>query len=225
MRLLRRWPQERSRALSTSLTTLTYRQASTVSTEAASHDPENRLLSRANRRRLDADCLRDAILLVSGQLDFTMGGPGNPHFSQTPGPQLTPVLDYSDVDWNAPGMQRRSIYRVVWRGIADPFFEAFDFPDLGLLVAARGESVSPLQSLALRNNHFVLHHAEAMAATLRARGSHRSLRQQVSDAVRHAWLREPTAEEQADLTGLAEAHGLEAVCRLLFNSNAFLFVD
>ncbi len=206
-------------------TSRTYRQASTVSTEAASHDPGNRLLSRANRRRLDADCLRDAILLASGQLDLTMGGPGDQHFSQTPGPQLTPVLDYSGVDWSGPGMQRRSIYRVVWRGIADPFFEAFDFPDLGLLVAARGESVSPLQSLTLRNNHFVLHHAEAMAAQLRSGSSSLSLQQQVKDAVRHAWLREPTAEEQADLTGLAEAHGLEAVCRLLFNSNAFLFVD
>ncbi len=206
-------------------TSRTYRQTSTVSATAAQRDPENRLLSRFNRRRLDADCLRDAILQVSGQLDLTMGGPGDQHFSQTPGPQLTPVLDYSDVDWAASGMQRRSIYRVVWRGIPDPFFEAFDFPNLGLLVAKRGESVSPLQSLALRNNRFVLHHAQAMAREIGSRDSRLSLHEQVNEAVRRAWLREPTPDEAAGLVDLANTHGLEAACRLLLNSNEFLFVD
>jgi hypothetical protein len=214
-------------------TSRTYRQASCASFEAGAaetvlpdalkHDPDNRLLARANRRRLDADGLRDAILAVSGQLDLTMGGPGDQHFSQTPGPQLTPVLDYTDVDWSAAGMQRRSIYRVVWRGIPDPFFEAFDFPDLGLVVARRGESVSPLQSLTLRNNRFVLHHAESMAADLEATDGDEQA--QVIEAVRRVWLRRPTADELALLQGLASSHGMAAVCRLLLNSNEFLFID
>lgn len=206
-------------------TSETYRQASQGGPDAKLRDPENRLVSRANRHRLDADCLRDAILAVSGQLDLTMGGPGDQHFSQSPGPQLTPVLNYDAVDWAAPGMQRRSIYRVVWRGIADPFFEAFDFPDLGLLVAQRGESVSPLQSLTLQNHHFVLHHAEAMAADIVLQSPTASLQQQVEEAVRRAWSRRPTLSERSQLAWLAEHHGLAAVCRLLFNSNEFLFVD
>ena len=203
----------------------TYRRSSACSEEIARLDPENRLLARGSRRRLDADAIRDAILSASGRLDLTMGGPGDQHFSQKPGPQLTPVLNYDDVDWDAPGMTRRSIYRVVWRGIPDPFFEAFDFPDLGLLVAARGESVSPLQSLVLLNNRFVLHHADAMAADLASDTAAAPLSGQLREAVRRTWLREPTAEELAELEPIAAAHGLAAVCRLLFNSNAFLSVE
>ena len=203
----------------------TYRQAAVDSAEALRLDPDNRLLSRGSRHRLDADSLRDAILAVSGQLDLTMGGAGDQHFSQTPGPQLTPVLDYSTVDWAVAGMQRRSIYRVVWRGIPDPFFEAFDFPDLGLLVSKRGESVSPLQSLTLRNNRFVLHHAVAMARDLETSSSATTVERQIEEAVRRVWLREPSAEEAAALHELATQHGMPAVCRLLLNSNEFLFVD
>ena len=206
-------------------TSQTYRQSSQAPGDVAAHDPENRLYARASRRRLDADCLRDAILAASGQLDLTMGGPGDQHFSQSPGPQLTPVLDYATVDWEQPGMQRRSIYRVVWRGIPDPFFDAFDFPDLGLLVSQRGESVSALQTLALQNNAFVLHHAEAMAADIVSQAQAASLTQQVEEAVRRAWLREPRERESEQLVALAERHGLAAVCRVLFNSNEFLFLD
>ncbi len=122
-------------------------------------------------------------------------------------------------------MQRRSIYRVVWRGIPDPFFDAFDFPDLGLLVSQRGESVSALQTLALQNNAFVLHHAEAMAADIVSQAQAASLTQQVEEAVRRAWLREPRERESEQLVALAERHGLAAVCRVLFNSNEFLFLD
>ena len=63
--------------------------------------------------------------------------------------------------WEGAG--RRSIYRVVWRGMADPFMEALDFPELGLPAPVRGFSASPLQSLALLNNEFVLRHSEALA--------------------------------------------------------------
>ncbi len=203
----------------------TYRRSSACSEEMVRLDPDNRLLARGSRRRLDADAIRDAILSTSGRLDLTMGGPGDQHFSQKPGPQLTPVLNYDDVDWDAPGMTRRSIYRVVWRGIPDPFFDAFDFPDLGLLVAARGESVSPLQSLVLLNNRFVLHHADAVAADIASDTAAAALLDQLREAVRRTWLREPTPQELAELEPIAATHGLAAVCRLLFNSNAFLYVE
>jgi hypothetical protein len=186
-------------------------------------DPDNRLLWRANRLRLDADSYRDAVMAVSGRLDLAMGGPGVQHFSSRPGPQSTPVLDYTNFDWSKPGVARRSIYRVVWRGIADPFMDALDFPDMGLLSPARGFSASSLQSLALLNNPFVLHHADAFAGRAGAASPDRD--QQIRHMVRAVWLREPTAGEVADFRALAEAHGLPAVARLLFNSNEFIFVN
>jgi hypothetical protein len=152
-----------------------------------------------------------------------MGGPGVQHFASRPGPQSTPVLDYTNFDWSKPGVARRSIYRVVWRGIADPFMDALDFPDMGLLSPARGFSASPLQSLSLLNNPFVLHHADALAARAGATSPDRD--QQVRPMVRAVWLREPTPGEAADFRALAGAHGLPAVARLLFNSNEFMFVN
>ncbi len=142
------------------LTSETYRQSS-MPAEAA--DLENRWLARMNRRRLDAEQFRDAVRMVSGRLDARMGGPGVEQFSKKKGPQVSPVLDYGAFDWDGPGATRRSVYRIVWRGISDPFMEALDFPDLGLLAPTRGNSVSSLQSLAMFNNDFVLHHSQRMA--------------------------------------------------------------
>ena len=204
-------------------TSETWQRASTCSAEAAARDPDNRLLARMARQRLDADSYRDSVLLASGRLDSAMGGPGVAHFSSGPGAQLTPILDYSNFAWDSPGATRRSIYRVVWRGIPDPLLESLDFPDLGLPAPTRGFTASPLQSLALLNNRFVLHHAEHMARRAAADGA--PLAQQVRRAVAWAWQREPTAAEGEQLTALAERHGLACVCRLLLNSNEFLFVD
>jgi len=206
------------------LTSETWRRSSgPVSGDAAAAqlDPNNTLLWRGNRTRLDADCLRDAILAVSGRLDLTMGGPGAQHFTMRPGPQSTPVLDYGAFDWSQPAGARRSIYRVVWRGIADPFMEALDFPELGLLAPSRGFSASALQSLALFNNPFVLHHSQGLAQRLEKEAAADRVRQ----LFRFTLQREPTAEEQAEFTALSEKSGLAAAARVIFNSNEFLFVD
>jgi len=186
-------------------------------------DPDNRLLWRARRSRLDADSYRDAVLAVSRRLDLAMGGPGVAHFASRPGPQSTPVLDYTNFDWSKPGVARRSVYRVVWRGIADPFMDALDFPDMGLLSPVRGFSASPLQSLSLLNNPFVLFHADALAGWAAAAAPAPADRLRLM--VRAVWLREPTAAEAADFGALADGHGLAAVARLLFNSNEFMFVN
>ena len=176
-----------------------------------------------NRHRLDADAVRDFTLAASGALDLTMGGPSVRHFKASKGPQATPALDYTAYDWASPGAGRRSIYRNVWRGIADPFMEALDFPDLGLLAPARTFSVSSLQALTLYNNDFVLHHSAALAR--RAEVETTTLEAQVGNAVRLVWLRVPTADESRDFTDFARANGLPALCRVLLNSNEFLFVN
>ena len=204
------------------VTSAAYRQSSAYREDAGAMDSDNRMLWRMNANRMDADCVRDAVLVVSGELDLTMGGPGVPHFLSSPGPQLTPVLDYASFDWNTPGAARRSIYRVVWRGIQDPFMESLDFPDLGHLSPTRGFSASPLQSLVLWNNKFMLHHAEKFAARIAASGT---TSDQLRAATRICWLREPTPNELSEMEDLAAAEGLPAVCRLLLNSNEFLFVD
>ncbi|MDA1054440.1 MAG: PSD1 and planctomycete cytochrome C domain-containing protein [Planctomycetota bacterium] len=186
-------------------------------------DAENRLLWRMNRRRLDAESVRDAVLQISGRIDLTMGGPGIQQFTQSQGAQLTPYLDYDAFDWNDPTAARRSIYRVVWRGIADPFMESLDFPDLGQLSPQRGFSVSALQSLTVFNNDFVLHHSQLLADKLTA--SHATVDEQVAQACRLIYLREPGEEEYPLLVAYTQQHGLAATCRVLFNSNEFLFVD
>ena len=115
-----------------------YQQASEPNAASAAIDPDNRLLWRANRLRLDADQYRDAALQTAGRIDFTMGGPGVNHFKQGPGPQMTPALDYAAFDWESPAANRRSVYRTVWRSIPDPFMDSLDFPDLTLLSPTRG---------------------------------------------------------------------------------------
>ena len=205
------------------VTSETYRQSSQYRDNGAEIDADNRLLWRQNRHRLDADSYRDFTLAASGSLDLTMGGPGVQHFKQSKGPQSTPALDYTAFDWDTPGASRRSIYRYVWRGIADPFMEALDFPDLGLLSPTRSFSASSLQALTLYNNDFVLHHAACMASKIE--GENDSLDSQVTQAVRLVWLRNPASDELHDFGEFARTNGLPALCRLLLNSNEFLFVD
>lgn len=176
-----------------------------------------------NRRRLDAESFRDAVLQISGRIDLKMGGPGVQQFTQSKGQQLTPKLDYDAFDWKDPSAARRSIYRVVWRGIADPFMESLDFPDLGQLSPKRGFSASALQALAVFNNDFVLYHSQLLAENLQA--SHASIDEQVARACELIFLREPGEQEQTVLVAYASEHGLAATCRVLFNSNEFLFVD
>lgn len=101
--------------------------------------------------------------------------------------------------------------------------EALDFPDMALLASKRENSVSPLQSLVLYNNKFVLYHCQVTAERLKKESN--DLNQQVSRAVDLIWLRNPTQQEQSLFSQYAAKHGLEALCRVLLNSNEFLMVD
>ena len=204
-------------------TSRAYRRSSATTAEAFAADPDDRLLARMPRMRVDAETFFDGVLQAGGLLDDTRGGPGVARFTQRPGAQLTPILDYDAFDLDSPGAGRRAVYRVVWRGIPDPLFDALDFPDLGLLAPTRGFSASALQALVLANNRFVLHAAGALAA--RAEAATGDAPGRVRFMVRTVWLREPGSDELAELVSLAERHGLPAVARALFNSDEFLFVD
>jgi hypothetical protein len=221
------WFRDRAGQSSKSLhrlivTSQTYQQASASRTEADQRDADNRWLWRQNRRRLDADAYRDCVLQASGQLDLQMGGASVQQFVKSPGPQLTPNLDYSAFDWSSPAGNRRSIYRFVWRGIADPFMASLDFPDLGLLSPDRANSNSALQALELYNNSFVLHCSQQLAHRLSMQYSQQQ--QQVAQAVIHCLGRQPTLAEQQAMGAHVQQHGLANLCRVLFNCNEFLYV-
>lgn len=204
------------------VTSRTYRQAVEPSPESTLIDSENRLLWRQNRLRLDADAFRDYVLMAAGRIDFTMGGPPIKHFQQSPGIQLTPVLDYAAYDWGNAGSSRRSIYRCVWRGIPDPMMSALDFPDLGLLAPTRTNSISPLQALALYNNNFVLFHSQMLARKISENTT--DVDQQINDALWRTIQRAPSSLELEQYRDFVQRHGLAALCRVLLNTNEFLFV-
>jgi hypothetical protein len=203
------------------LTSATYRQSSAHREEYAKVDGDNLLLWRMNRTRLDAESVRDAVLAVSGKLDRTMGGPSVKHFLQSPGIHVTPKVDYGAFDVDAAGAHRRSVYRFVFRTLPDPFLDALDCPDASQFAPVRSSSVTPLQALALLNDRFMVRQAEHFAARVSAAGEMR-------ERVRQAWTlalgREPGEKELALLTAYAERHGLANACRVILNTNEFVFV-
>ncbi len=205
------------------LTSSTYRQAVTHDPTAAATDADNRLLWRMNRTRLDAETVRDAVLLASGRLDDTMYGPPVKHFVTKPGIHVTPDSDYDAFDVNATDARRRSIYRFVFRTKPDPFLAGLDCPDASQSAPVRSVSVGAPQALAMWNNKFVLANAEHLAAL--AEKASKGETERVRFACRRVLGRVPTADEEAVWVAYSKKHGLANLCRVLFNSSEFLFVD
>ena len=184
-------------------------------------DGDNRLLWRMNRQRLDAESFRDTLLLVSGQLDFIMGGPSAQQFYFKD--DHSPVYDYTRFDIDSPAGCRRSIYRFIVRSVPDPFMEVLDCPDANLLTPKRNVTLTALQALSTLNNPFVLRQSEHFAARLQRDSP--DLRGQIERACQLALSRPPRRNEAELLRAYARKHGLANACRLLINSNEFLFID
>jgi hypothetical protein len=185
----------------------TYRQSSRASAEAEAIDPENRLLRRANRRRLEYEALRDAMLAVSGRLDPALGGPPRP-------------------DAVAPDNRRRTLYARIDRLNPAGVARAFDVPDPNALSPARSQTVVAPQALFLMNHPFVRAAAAALVASLPAgadadarldavhrRVFARPLRDAERDAARAFLGAAPTPEDWADYV------------QALLLSNEFAIVD
>ncbi len=203
------------------VTSATYRQASADNPAHARIDAGNRFLWRMNRKRLEAEAIRDAVLSAAGKLRREMGGPGYRSFGFKN--DHSPHYTYREHDPDDPASQRRSIYRFTVRSVPDPFMTVLDCADPSLIVARRSETLTPLQALALLNNKLMVRMAEHFARRGRAAAS--DAPSQVRAVWRIAFQRDPSAEELAALVPLAEEHGLVNVCRLIFNTNEFLFVD
>src|SRR5262249_60930812 len=118
---------------------------------------------------------------------------------------------------------RRSVYRFVFRPLPDPLMEALDCPDSSQLTPARTVSVTPLQALAMLNNKFMVRMSEHLAE--RARKAQPDLPNQVRCIYRFTLGRDPTSKESALLTEYAVKHRLANACRVILNSNEFMFVN
>jgi hypothetical protein len=205
------------------VTSAVYRQSSRHRPRLAAVDADNRFLWRMNRTRLDAEEVRDSVLLAAGKLDRTMGGPSVKQFIEKPGIHVTPIVDYLRFDVDRRENYRRSVYRFVFRTLPDPFMEALDCPDSSQLTPARTASVSALQALAMLNNKFMVRLSEHLAA--RAAKLGRDLPAQVRAVYGLALGRKPTARESGLVTKYAARHGLANACRMILNSNEFMFVN
>jgi hypothetical protein len=204
------------------LTSATYRQSSDGNEQFEKIDGDDRFLWRMNRRKLEAEAVRDSVLFVSGQLDLRMGGPSFQDFVIEK-PEHSPHYEYQLHDAEAPASHRRSIYRFLVRSQPEPFMAALDCADPSMQVARRTESASPLQALALLNNSLMLAMSKHFAATIQQGGG--SLKEQVSRAWYAAVGRPPERKELTALVSYTQEHGLENACRVLFNLNEFSFVD
>jgi hypothetical protein len=205
------------------VTSAVYRQSSRHQPRFAAIDGDNRYLWRMNRTRLDAEEIRDAVLAAAGKLDRTMGGPSVQQFNMKPGVHVTPVVDYAGFDVDRPENYRRGVYRFIFRTLPDPLMEALDCPDSSQLTPARTVSVTPLQALAMLNDKFMVRMSEHLAT--RASRASADPADQTRAVYRFALGREPTKKESALLTDYARRHGLANACRVILNSNEFMFVN
>jgi mono/diheme cytochrome c family protein len=195
----------------------TFQQSSAMNEAAYKTDSNARLLWRFPPRRLEAEAVRDAMLVTSGQLDLKMGGPGFDLFE----PNDNYVKVYQTKTDYGPAEFRRMVYQSKPRTMLDDFFGAFDCPDAGQPAPKRTSSTTPLQALNLLNSHFAMQQAEAFASRA-IKESGPDLTKQIRRTFELIFQRPPSAEEQTDSTALAKSHGLPALCRALFNSNEFI---
>ena len=197
-----------------------YRQSWRHDEQAESLDGDNRLLWRTARRRIEAETLRDAILATSGTLNQTMGRPGYRQFVYIEG--NIPVYEWRSA--NEPDTWRRTVYRHVIRSHSSPFLDLFDCPDSSVMTPRRARTTTPLQALSLLNNEFVVDQAARFAERLQ-----REAGDDLAAAIRRAWSivygRPPGEDEVQQAAQFAETHGMAGLCRVLWNSNEFLYVD
>ena len=164
------------------VTSAVYRQSSVDDEENKLLDAANRFLWRQNRRRLDAEAVRDAVLATSGKLDLTMHGPSVRQFAFKD--DHSPIYDYTRFDVDDPNAYRRSVYRFIVRSVPDPLMECLDCADPSLLTPKCNTTLTALQALAMMNNALFVRQAEHFAERVRAATS--NPREQICIAYRLA---------------------------------------
>ena len=207
----------------TIVTSSVYQQSCAHHADYARRDADNRWLWRMNRARLDAESYRDSLLQLAGNIDFKMGGASARHFNMSKGVHVTPNLDYVGFDPDSPANFRRSVYRFVFRTVPDPLMQLMDCPDASQHAPKRESSVTALQALAMMNNRFLVRQSERLAKRLCHETS--SLSGQVERLFELVYYRKPVPEEGRMVLALAREHGLANACRVMLNSNEFIFLN
>ena len=206
----------------------TYRQSSRSphAVAATRTDPENRLLWHVRARRLGAEEIRDALLVVSGQLNVKHGGES----IMVPVDAEQVNLLYKPSQWevakDAAEHRRRSIYLIAKRNLRLPFMETFDQPDLLSSCGKREASTHAPQALELMNGKFANELSAAFAERLtREAGSEPASAQIVDRAYWLATGRAPTAAEKKIGTEFLRGGApLKEFALAMLNLNAFLYV-
>jgi cytochrome c553 len=177
----------------------TYRMSSEGATDDA--DPDNRLLAHMNRKRLDAECIRDAMLIAAGSVDLRWAGPN--------------IGDAKAVNANDSAAQnmeysypfndsRRSVYTAAFRNVRHPLFEVFDFADINQPIAQRTTSTVATQALYLMNHPEVIELARATAQRVLEVDTD-SMEKDIQQAYRLSLSREATETELKIATDYLEA--------------------
>ncbi|MBC7852707.1 MAG: DUF1553 domain-containing protein, partial [Pirellulaceae bacterium] len=206
------------------VTSGTYRQSSAHEEKNAEIDADNKFLWRMHRSRLEAEQVHDALVQIADSADLAMGGKSVRQFIQTPGIHVTPNVDYQNFNPDDPANYRRSVYRFIFRTLPDPFMESLDCADASQLTPARTVSVTALQALTMLNDKFVVRQSERLAERLKTEtGDNKET--QVVRLFEIVLLRPPRESEAAALQAFLKKHGLANTCRLLLNSNEFMFVN
>lgn len=177
-----------------------YRMSSAHGGAAAQQDPDNRLLSHMNRKRLDAECLRDAMLTAAGTLNRAFCGPG--------------VSEVKAVDANDQKIQnieygyqfldtRRSLYTAAFRNVRHPLFEVFDFADINQPIAQRTTSTVATQALFLMNSPKVIEQARNAADVVLKSSPETDKR--IDTAFQNSLQRGPTEKERGQVREFLES--------------------
>jgi hypothetical protein len=179
-------------------------------------DADNQYLWRMNRKRLDVEAWRDALLSVSGKLDPAMEGPS------------TKLADQDN--------SRRTVYAFISRHELDNMLRLFDFPDANITASTRSETTVPQQQLFVLNSPFMIQQAKAFAARLE-----REAGPDIENKVRHAFqlaFGRPVTESELSLAkgylsvvdeessgGKNSLDRWQRYAQVLLGSNEFMYVD
>ena len=189
----------------------TYQQSSAASAAALNADPENKLFGRMNRRRLDAESLRDSLLTAAGKLDLARGGPAIRELDNT----------------------RRTLYLMTIRSDRSNFRSLFDAADPTAIVEQRAVSTVAPQALFLMNNPFALAQAKALAGRV-SKLSEANDRKKIEWLYQNLYGRPPDKEETGIGLALLASAGKEKqpsenawleYCQALLCANEFVYVD
>ncbi|MBL68098.1 MAG: hypothetical protein CMO74_06550 [Verrucomicrobiales bacterium] len=202
------------------VTSATYRQSSRLNPAAMKVDAGNRFLWRMSPRRMAAEEMRDTMLAASGKLNRELGGVG---YRDVRAYSFKGSNFYDIIAQDKPEQFRRTIYRFSPRGARRNLLDTFDCPDASALAPDRASTTTPLQSLALMNNRFVLRQSDFFAERLKAEAGE-SITAQLRLAHQLTLSRAVNDRELTLAETFVKAHGMAAYCRVLLNTNAFLYV-